>query len=318
MDAKITKNRLSKLLAYDWVKIIAIILAVVFAWWLVFRITKTDMRPSQDFTVVSYYCNDALTSDAETLLRNAKNNGVFSYEVSYCQNTDTSTRGAKDIVDYFETRLALSEPDVLLVPAVEYEVETDFSRTHLDNFFNRFFDNAYVLDPEEEYGFLYKMAVYLNGFYDNGYQTGELNASKVENNFRARVKKYNDKRFKKEEKLQQGLQDELVRIQKYRDALVQFNGYLDAGVVTLSTVQVKNDKGEVLWEGKSAINLCPNESVTGTLSKYFSYTIETQTGKKIKTAQDMHAVIFRYDDVEPGYEYEALLYINHLIANSLS
>lgn len=317
MDAKITKSRLSKLLSYDWVKIIAVMIAVIFAWWIVFRVTKTDMRPSQDFTVVSYYCNDELTSGADALLRKAKTNGVFSYETSYYKNVDGTEFGEGKTSEYFESRLALSEPDVLLVPTTVYNAEENPTRTYLDAFFNVFFDKVYPLEPDEEYGFLYKMAEYLNGFYDGGYETGTLNAEKVERNFRARVKKYNDKRFKKEANFKAGLTEELVRIQKYRDALVQFNDYLALGVVTLSTIQVTNDKGEVLWEGKSAINLCPDESKMSNLSKYFSYST-SENGQTVKTAKDMHALIFRYDDVEPGYEYEALLYINHLIANSLS
>lgn len=321
MDAKITKNRLSRLLSYDWIKIMALALALVFAWWIVFRVTKTDMRPSQNFTVLSYYCNDQCGENYNDLLDKATGvDNVFSYEVTSNTPVDLSTYGEDQIVDYLERSFALSQPDVLLVPTLEYPKETSYKRTYLDNVCNRFFNYVYVLDPAIETSFFANLEKYLNQFYDGGYEAGRLNKDTVERNFRARIKEYKDRRFKKKAEIQAGLQEEILRIEKYRNALIAFYGYLNAGIIEFSPVQVRDGDGNVLW-GKNnelvALNLCPDETKMAGLSKYVSYTVEID-GQKIKTAKDMHALIFRYNDVEPGYEYEALLYINYLIENSIS
>lgn len=340
MDAKITKNRLSRLLAYDWVKILAIIVAFIVGWTVLFNSTESKIRPSQRFTVINYYCNDSLSDDFESLLSNAKNkDDVFSYETSELSPPfDLTENDPASVVNFLESRFTTAEGDLMFVPYIPYAEEDDlaYERTYAENFFNRFSDNVYKLDTEADRNgpsnlFFVKYEAYINGFYYGDYNAGNLDEYAVEQNFRRHVKETGDKRFRKESLIEEALPLEKERIKKYRDALIEFNGYLQSGVIEIVEMNRKDDKGNVLWTGDSAINLCPDESKMGNLKKYLSYTIQEEyesvdeeTGepitltRSVKTAKDMYAMILYHEKIEPGYEYESILYLNYLIKNSLT
>ena len=57
MDAKITKTRLSRLLSYDWLKIVGVIAGVILVWSLIFTMTATRITPAQQFHVLNYVGN---------------------------------------------------------------------------------------------------------------------------------------------------------------------------------------------------------------------------------------------------------------------
>ena len=63
MDAKITKLRLSRMLSYDWLKIIGAAAAVIIVWVLIFTMTATRITSAQTFTVHNYLGNISLTAD---------------------------------------------------------------------------------------------------------------------------------------------------------------------------------------------------------------------------------------------------------------
>ena len=334
MDAKITKNRLAKLLTYDWIKIIAVVAAFILGWSVLLNSTRADIRPSQRFTVMSYYSNDELGSDFSSLFNNARHkDSVFSYETAEIDAIDLTKTEKNSIVDYLDSRFATAQGDIMFAPSIPYtgtdaDGDLAFERTFVENFFNRFYDNVYKLEEGVTNEYFGGLESYLNGFYDNGYlDENSLNETKVERNFRQRINEYNDKRYRKESLIKAALPSEIERIKKYRDALVEFNSYLDAGVIEIVTMNIKDDKGNILWTGKSAINLCPDESKMGNLEKYISYTAtveytDEETGetltKKDKTAKDMYAMFIYSKKLEPGYQYESLLFLNYLIKNSLT
>ena len=339
MDAKITKNRLSRLLTYDWVKILAVVIALIVGWTVLFNSTATKIRPSQRFTVINYYANDYLSDDFSSLLNNAYGRDkVFSYETLELgtpldlNEYEVSTGS----VSLLESRFATADGDIMFVPSTPYTGDmqgVNFERTFAENFLNRFYGNVYKLDDEIEKDgpsnrFFVKFAEYLNKFYEDGYENkNSLNLAKVEENFRARIKAKNDKRFRSEALIKAGLPAEIERIKKYRDALEEFNSYLHLGVITIETMTIKDDKGSALWTGKTAINLCPDESKMDNLKKYLSYTIQEEyqddeTGETLtrskKTAKNMYAMILYHEKVETGYEFESVLFLNYLIKNSIT
>ena len=55
MDAKITKQRLGRLLSYDWIKIIALAVAAIVVWSLIFTMTATRITAAQQFSVFNYF-----------------------------------------------------------------------------------------------------------------------------------------------------------------------------------------------------------------------------------------------------------------------
>ena len=324
MDAKITKTRISHMLSYDWLKIVGVALALMVFWNFIFTITATLPRPSQQFTVFNHYANQAFSADFYNDFYDDVTgtiNDTFSYEVIEITTNDLVTLG-QHAAAMTEARLQMDEGDVMFIPklfdpstAYEENGETKYEANYLQSFLCRYESYLYDLDPEKEGGYFYELKSYLNGYYED-YQNAEtIDKAKIEKDFRARAKKNEDKRFKTEAQLAWGAQKEIERIQKYRDAFLKFEGFLESGLVAFEEVEVENDYYQ--YKGKFALNICPNEDTMGALKKYASYgeTVVDENGKEKfnTTAKDMCVMFFDTKGTEDSFEYESLLYVVHLI-----
>ena len=334
MDAKITKTRLSRLLSYDWLKIILAAAAAILVWSLIFTMTATRITPAQQFTVFNHEGSTPFMSTSfDDLYAKAFQDKVFSYEVIETNVNDLAAN--KEYAStLMEARLATEEGDVMFVPDIddpntakqaEGEETVEYEFTYLETFIMRNRPYVYELDPEKETSFFGKMELYLDGFYDGGWENAEsLNEEKVETQFRARVKK--DKRFKKEKQIKQGVQEDIERIKKYRDALEKFYAWEEAGIVSFTTTVFSDREAEkdVYYpaDGMYSINLCPNVKTMDGLKKYVGYNVERvdENGKKYYpvTAENMNVAFFYFDGVEEGFQYESLLFVNYLIEAALA
>ena len=323
MDAKITKQRLTRMLSYDWLKIVGIAAALIMVWVLVFTMTATRITPAQQFTVFNYDSNATLTSDFYNVYQKAHNDKVFSYEVIETNVNDMTTSG-EYAGTILETRVATDEGDIMFVAnrpdeasAIKNEAgETVYERTHIQTIFRAYPANFYDLDAYFE-----NMKTYLDGYYNGDIENGTLDEEKVKTDFETRVRANKDKRFKKPAQIEQGKADEIARIKKYRDAYVAFQGYLQSGLVEFVKVELKNEKGDVVIDGNFALNICPDESKMAKLKDY-TYYLKTETTtdengeqveEKRKTAQDMCVMFFKMKGVEATFEYETLLFLNYMI-----
>ncbi len=331
MDAKITKQRLGRMLSYDWLKIVATIAAVIFAWAVIFTTTATRITAAQKFTVVNYTGNVILErTNFYNAYEKSFSDGVFSHEVLELSQLDV-TAEEKYASALMLTRTSIAEGDVILVadipdPKASYEKDGQtLHDSYLQSFVRQYGQMLYDLDPNAEDGFFKKMERYLNAYYTGGdYTSGTLNEDAVEKDFRARIKKNKDKRYKKEAQIEQGIAGDVERIEKYSAALTEFYRYLNGGVIELTNTQVlDHGNGEVLLEGVYSINLCPVGSAMGALSSVFAYektVINQETGasQKLLTAENMNVAFFDFDKVEEGFAYESLLYVNYLVRSALA
>ncbi len=324
MDAKITKTRLSRMLSYDWLKVIGFSAAAIIIWTLVFTMTETRITPAQQFTVLNYAGNTSLGNKFMDSYQKTLEKGVFSYEVIEANTNDLSLN--KEYLNtLLEARFTTDEGDVLYV-SLENDPDTAYTdengETQYDSYYqtflNRWFRCVHRLDGEN--GYFAQMKTYLNMYYTNGYEDADsLNTAKVETDFRARIKENKDKRFKKESQIEKGVQDEIARMEKYREALINFNIYLDAGYVQLTegSVTYKLENGEKTYTGMYAINLCPNVETMGGLQEYVSYRasyVDENGATQYKTtAENMQIVVLDLAGVDPDFKYESLLYINSVI-----
>ncbi|MBR4943356.1 MAG: hypothetical protein IKZ28_04925 [Clostridia bacterium] len=109
MDAKITKERLSRMLSYDWLKVVGLILAAILVWSLIFTMTATRITPAQQFTVVNYFGNvNANSSKLIKVTGDAITEGVFSYEVIEMTSVDVPG-SAEHGSTVLEARIALTK-----------------------------------------------------------------------------------------------------------------------------------------------------------------------------------------------------------------
>jgi len=328
MDAKITKERLSRMLSYDWLKIVGIIVAAIVFWSLIFTMTSTRITPAQQFTVVNYFGNvSAGNTDFSKSVTGAFSENIFSHEV--LETTQVDVPGSGDVgMTLLEARISTYEGDVIFVPDIldegtEYQVNGEkYQETYLQRLVRTYGYKLMNLSLDESDGFFKKLEAYLAPYYGGDFKNGTLNKEVVKQDFLARVKKNKDKRYKKDAEIQAGIAGDVERIEKYRAALIEFYGYVDSGLVSMTkTTAVNLESGETLSEGVYSINLCPNKDTMGNLSKIAAYakTVEGESGETqtILSAENMNVAIFDFPEVEKGFEYESLLYINYVIRLTL-
>ena len=323
MDAKITKERLSRMLSYDWLKIVGAILVAILVWSLVFSVSATRIIPSQQFSVINYFGNVGISNtDFTKTLNSAFTKDVFSHEVIELTQVDVGGN-AEYGATLMETRMATSEGDVVFVPNVTNEdLDYEFNGekvydTYLQNLVRAYSYHLMNLDLEDEEGFFNRMERYLNHYFGD-YRTGEINQETVRQDFLKRIKKNKDKRYKKDAEIEQGVLDEIDRLEKYRNALIEFYGYLDSGLVQIEKTTVTDyDNGDLWVEGYFSINICPNRDTMSKLKDIVAYltTVESEEGEtqNVLCADNMHVALLTFEDVEDGFEYESLLYVNHVI-----
>ena len=316
MDAKITKQRLSRLLSYDWLKIVACCVAGILLWSLVFTMTATKITASQQFTIFNYTYNGGLSNAFYSHANKAKADGVFSYEVLEINQNDLATSGEENAYTLLEARLGTGEGDVMFIPHIDDPAtriepteeggEVTYQYKHTQTFFNGWY--YYVADVD---AYLQNLQTYLAQYYDGGV----LNEQKVIEHFDARCEKNKDKRFRKQAEKEQGRADEIARIQKYAVALTQFNGYLQSGLIELVPLEITLKDGTIVRSGNFAVNLCPDKNKMGNLKNIAYYNITTEDGTK-QSAENMCVMFFDLKEVEDTFEYESLLYINSVIEAS--
>ena len=313
MDAKITKKRLSQMLSYDWMKIVLVAAAVILVWTLVFTTTATRIIPSQSFGIFNY-CGTTVTTRFSDYPTSTKD--IFSYEVIEKSSQDVTTGGEEYALQIMEARLTTDEADVLFAADIEggylqYTVDGETKNTtYLEDFLYRFYRYAYRLDGEN--GFLAQMKTYLDGYYGGDYHNAEaLNEEKIEADFRARIKKNKDKRYKKEAQIAAAVPQEIERIQSYLAAYKQFFAYVANGDIQfVFTEQQLSDT--VTLRGVYGINICPDETKLSGLKESVYYV--DFDGKT--TAQNMMATFLNLEKLDKNYQYENLIYLNALIADA--
>ena len=346
MDAKITKLRLSRMLSYDWLKIIGTAAAAIVVWVLIFTMTATRITSAQTFTLCNYVGNVSLDTEFINEFYKARKDGVFTGEVLEQGVVDLPTNG-EYASQVLQARVATEEGDVMFVStqpdkATKYEEpvlnpetgeavldpetgkpmkETKYTATYLQTFLSGYRFDLHNLSLTSENGYFKQMENYLNRYYTDYQNADSLNEEKVEEAFLARIKRTKDKRYKKQAQIQKGVDEAIERMQKYREALLSFYKYLDEGVIALTETTYKQE-GAYGFEftGTYSINLCPNEKMSK-LSKYVCYAVEYEDENGdtqiTTTAQDMNVCLFNMNGKEEEFRYEGLLYITHLIDSVL-
>ena len=351
MDAKITKQRLSRMLSYDWIKIVGIIVAICIVWSLVFTMTATRITTTQQFKVYNYAGNRSFSNDFIDLYNRAFDK-EFSYEIIEIGQEELN----QELNTILEARFAVGEGDLMFIAHAEnkndaYTVgEGEESQTYYRNYTETFAYSRvrflYSLDGEDSY--FKGIEEYLSKYFVDGsgngdWENGELDEEKAKADFRARVKK--DKRFKTEAQLLQGEKDDIARLNSYRDALKEFYGYYAQKLVKFETVTVPDYEGKEK-EYTCYLNLNPSTVKTdettgevlkdeygnplytetvkdGGLTKYLAY-YEEVLGKDDKTesritSKNMCVGFLTMDSLaekyrtEEGFECEALIFVNMLI-----
>ena len=335
MDAKITKKRLAHMLSYDWVKVIAVIVAAIIVWSLIFTTTATRITNTQRFVVCNYLGMN---------FGKAGNLGDYSYEIIEAERVDNVRGGENMFSQLFAGNIEIGEGDVMLVSDyhTSREVKKDENgneikdsedkpvyeyseATYLSQALTYYYANFTRLDDgDDSKGFFTQMKEYLGRFYNLTseeaktygdavltkavFDKDSLNEELAESEFRARIKANKDKRFKKEEQIEAGVLQEIARIEAYLNAYNEFFTYLDNGYITL-TVKTLQITETFSVTGAYGINLCPNEQTMGSMKEQYYYV----DFDGLVTAKNINATFLNLKELDKDFQYENLIFINTMV-----
>ena len=320
MDSKITKRRLSIALSYDWIKIVAIIVAISFFWMLAYTVGAPRASTGQQFQY--FICKDFNAVDCDALLAEMSDNGVFSYDI-----LDLSSRTMD--VDNFGTIMSTisgaSEGDVMIISDYEADRKENKSRfrSFIDTYGGGLFDVDSIISSAKNYcqskGFVY--------FDENG--SACLNSKKISDYFAVRMRK--DPRFRDENshRYQQGIADEINRIKliwNNANMLAQcLNAHPDMRVQYVRGEQnyLNNEKDEELkafYEKQElktwGINLGALTDGANKITEIYAKNVFDENGNLIDvTANGIVFCFFSYIDEQPDLVYESIQCVNYLIKN---
>lgn len=234
MDARITKSRLGNLLAYDWLKILATIVAAIVLLSLLFTMTGTRPSLAQSFYVYAY--QDLKTGkDFTALSQTLERKNVFSYDVlkissesfqdkNYGSMTFSARRSAGE-----GTVMLLSDEKTHATPVTDENgrpvLNEDGSQKTEDR--SELYLFAYggaVYDDSVQYGTVYDTVYYfaeceeyLAKFYGENWEDTNATPDEtvVRETFLARNGK--DKRFRKQAQKEEGIREEYARIESLQE-----------------------------------------------------------------------------------------------------
>ncbi len=317
MDAKITKQRISRMLSYDWALILGTIVGVIILWSLIFTMTATRILPTQQFTIFSYYCNAGLDTNyyARQQLLVSGSDKIFSQEVIEINTYDLAS--TKDMYStMLQTRISTNEGDLIFLPkvtdksiSVKDGEEVKYPFTYVETFFASYASSCFEVEK-----YLTDMSAWLDTWYDGGHANGVLQEDAVRRDFIDRVTKNKDKRYKTNKQKQEGATLEVERIRKYKSAYDTVMKALQDGVIRYENVQLKDDKtDQVVYNGNYALNLCPDAQTMGKLKEWYAHNVAEENEPVELSAKDMCVMFFDMAKVDDSYEYESLVYVAHLI-----
>ncbi len=306
------------MLSYDWLKIVATAVGAIFIWMSIFTMTATRIQPSQQFGVFNFL---GTVQSANRFSNYAYLTEMFSHEVIQTIAGDLTTGGDEYVYQYTEARLTACEVDTIFVSDSEgssYQYLTEkggeaVKATYLEEFLYRYRGYLYRLDGDD--GYLKSMENYLNGYYGGDYKTGDFDKQKVESDFRAYVKKSKDKRYKTEKTIALGVQGELERISNYRNSLIEFYSYIDAGYISLTEKTLYSSYRDSIIEttGVFSINLCPNEQMENLKKDIYYRVVDSESEQTKTTALNMNLVLINDQSERDTFQYESLTFVNYLV-----
>ncbi|MBP5686805.1 MAG: hypothetical protein J6W87_03370 [Clostridia bacterium] len=308
MDNKINRKRLSNFLSYEWILMLVVVLASIFAFELIYTISATRVSTGQNF---KYYLDKNLSSDVADFYvalgyEPDKNGKTFSYEI-----LELSSESVMFSDEVLVARLSVQEGDVIFSDVTEDENGSARAKTLVDN---------YPIMPLDE--LLGSAKEYLEGFKENGTLSEDL----IVRHFNERMKK--DNRFRTEEQKAAGRLLEICRIQKLAKDVEDFEKIFAAGNEGLFFNYTKYAQTLALNpESKDAQSLYDREVSAGRENAKYGIRLAALsyegTDKKdvsrffqradTGTAEDVIVMVFDFTSYQPDLQFETISFIDTIL-----
>ena len=292
--------------SYDWLKIVAAIVAAVLAICVFFTTVKTRPGTYHVFTVYGYR-ELVAGSAANNFLKELKDNGALSYDVL---ETSQETFGTGQYSEAaFAARRSTAQGNVMFTTTNRTSEEDETATVIGELLGGENCPMALDLDV-----YLNDCQNYLIRFFGEEWEDGTLDKAAAEACFLARNGK--DRRFRNEEKRAEGVLQEYGRLEQLRRDYVYVCGCVENG--TLSYVDVADEKG-VLHHKAFALG-----KLAG-LRDYYFYTETTtnEAGEETVVTSSANVCLFLFSNdndegrdaryVENDLRYEPVSYVRALV-----
>lgn len=321
MDNKITKSRLTNLLSYDWVKIVAFIVAVCFVWVLAFTIGAPRASVGQVFGLLTYAPDFETAKSESRLLYEAKEKGVFSFDI-----LDFNTRSIQK--DYYSTLMmaanSVQEGDIFITS--DFEDTRAKNESPMRSFVDSFYGSAYDLDSLIKAAKDYALK---NGIeYNDGVYS--CNKTVTDSVFSLRMQKDPRFRDKKSARYAEGEESEAKRIVAVWNNACKLEKVLadhpelrvNYRPFTQMLDAMDEDKREgsdyyKIWQNKTeatyGLNLGKLTGGGENITDLYSRTITPEDGEPYLTADGVVLCVFDYTAEQSHLQYETLGYIVYMI-----
>lgn len=295
MDAKITRKRLGEMLAYDWIKIMAVIAAAIIVWMLFFQMTGVRLKVGQGFTVHCYGTTFETVDSKE--LSTSLRNGYLSYDVLdlTVQNIPNSSEANEMLI----AKHGVREGDLMLTDDVDSGTQ---EKPKYDSAFKKMVDEFSIMAFED---LVVAGEEYLAKFYD---ADGKMMDVVVENHFRTRMKK--DNRFRKEKQILLGIAAEKIRIETVKENVAWLKEELQKEFVRIANNQtplfVRYARNTQAAAKKPSAGYKIGEEKTYGLSldalEKASEFVRNEDGK----CENMMAIVYNYLQYQPDLQFETI------------
>lgn len=292
MDARITGSRLSNLLAYDWLKIIITIVVAVFFGVVVLSMIGTRATYAQQIHLM-FYKDLYVSGEFSDTLEN-ESNDVFSYEVfSADYFTMSSDSTYSDMA--LSARYAAGQRSMMFSSTL---IDSDSDQPYIDEVVSSCYP---ILENLDDY--LSAAEEYADSFYGGDYINGTLDEEYLSEQFKARVK--GDKRYKTEQTLLAGVEDEKERIASLRSSIITISTALEEGVIEKYYVSVEDGA-----EGLPYAYKLGTKKMTSLVDLIYTYEADSE----VKTSDGICVCVYTPVNESCAYmRYESLNYIAYLI-----
>ncbi len=319
MDNKITKKRLSNFLAYEWIAIIATVVAVIILWELIFTVSAVKVKEGQRYYFMTdYYVTASKNSEFMGLT-----NGVLSYDV--LEYSSEQVQDASD--DMLKVRYDMQEVDSVFSYTNGLTDGTDRAKNVIDNLEVYNYERLYLEAKEYLYQFVLeelkfdqdelsdkeKYSIALN--FDN------LDKNKIDENFLIRMD--GDNRFRSDEEKASGKALERERIEKLINEVKDFEKLIyseqdiffnytrfeqtyqanpSAENERIYNYEISQGRGNAIY----GIDLgkLPTNSEKAQASNFFSVE---------KSANNVVLLVFNLKSYQTDLEYESIAFINQTV-----
>lgn len=299
MDCRITKKRLSEFLAYEWIIIVAVIVAVIIFWEFIYSTTSVKLTAGQEF--VYFYDSTVSSSDINGFHKifnygKEDDKNTFSYDVKnfYFESLNNEYY----VLSY---RLAIYLGDIIITDIVQPEEGLNSADSHIKNTYYNMYDLDALANDAKEYlsQFLSDQAL-SPLIYEN------LDEDKINEHFL--------KRLGRDNRVSAGeitVQDEYNRIKKLCKNLTDFT-YLLENYPNLFY------QSDVLKEGEfHRYGILP-EKLTGgekDANTYFrTANVDPENPEKKKYSVDNTVImVFDLKQQQPYLQYETISFLTTVV-----